>query len=70
MEEHNSVDKRDFGFLGAKGELTAHLGETHTIRGGLEWRWSRVEYDYVCSSTATDHKAVYLAAVVPTLRTA
>ena len=44
---YNSVDKRDFGSLGAKGELTAHLGETHTIRGGLEWRWSRVEYDYV-----------------------
>ena len=44
---YNSVDRRDFGFLGAKGELTAHLGETHTIRGGLEWRWSRVEYDYV-----------------------
>ena len=44
---YNSMDKRDFGFLGAKGELTAHLGETHTIRGGLEWRWSRVEYDYV-----------------------
>ena len=44
---YNSVDKRDFGFLGAKGELTAHLGETHTIRGGLEWRWSRVEYGYV-----------------------
>ena len=43
---YNSVDKRDFGFLGAKGELTAHLGETHTIRGGLEWRWSRVEYYY------------------------
>ena len=44
---YNSVDRRDFGFLGAKGELTAHLGETHTIRGGLEWRWSRVEYGYV-----------------------
>ena len=44
---YNSVDKRDFGFLGAKGELTARLGETHTIRSGLEWRWSRVEYDYV-----------------------
>ena len=44
---YNSVDKRDFGFLGAKGELTAHLGETHTIRGGLEWRWSRAEYNYV-----------------------
>ena len=44
---YDSVDKRDFGFLGAKGELTAHLGETHTIRGGLEWRWSRVEYGYV-----------------------
>ena len=44
---YDSVDKRDFGFLGAKGELTAHLRETHTIRGGLEWRWSRVEYDYV-----------------------
>ncbi len=44
---YNSMDRRDFGFLGAKGELTAHLGETHTIRGGLEWRWSRVEYGYV-----------------------
>ena len=44
---YNSVDKRDFGFLGAKGELTARLGETHTVQGGLEWRWSRVEYDYV-----------------------
>ena len=42
----DSTDKRDFGFLGAKGELTAHLRETHTIRGGLEWRWSRAEYDY------------------------
>ena len=40
------VDKRDFGFLGAKGELTAHLRDTHTIRGGLEWRWSRAEYNY------------------------
>ena len=44
---YSSADKRNFGFLGAKGELTAHRGETHTIRGGLEWRWSRVEYDYV-----------------------
>ena len=43
---YDSVDKRDFGFLGAKGELTAHLGETHTIRGGLEWRWSTVEYGF------------------------
>ena len=40
------VDKRDFGFLGAKSELTAHLQDTHTVRGGLEWRWSRAEYDY------------------------
>ena len=40
------VDKRDFGFLGAKGELTAHRRDTHTIRGGLEWRWSRAEYNY------------------------
>ena len=40
------VDKRDFGFLGAKGELTAHPRDTHTIRGGLEWRWSRAEYNY------------------------
>ena len=43
---YDSVDKRDFGFLGVKGELTAHLGETHTIRGGLEWRWSTVEYGF------------------------
>ena len=37
---------RDFGSLGAKGELTARLRETHTIRGGLEWRWSKAEYYY------------------------
>ena len=43
---YDSVDKRDLGFLGVKGELTAHLRETHTIRGGLEWRFSRAEYDY------------------------
>ncbi len=42
----DSTDKRDFGFLGTKGELTAHLRDTHIIRGGLEWRWSRAEYDY------------------------
>ena len=42
----NSVDKREFGSLGAKGELTAQLRDTHTIQGGLEWRWSRAEYDY------------------------
>ncbi len=46
---YNSVDKRDFGFLGAKGELNAHLRDTHTIRGGVEWRWSRAEYDYAIS---------------------
>ena len=40
------MDKRDFGSLGAKGELTAHLHDAHTIQGGLEWRWSRAEYDY------------------------
>ena len=37
---------RDFGSLGAKGELTVRLRETHTIRGGLEWRWSKAEYNY------------------------
>ena len=42
----DGMDKRDFSFLGAKGELTAHLRDTHTIRGGLEWRFSRAEYDY------------------------
>ena len=46
QEGIDSTDKRDFGLLGAKGELTAHLRDTHTIRGGLEWRWSRAEYDY------------------------
>ena len=46
QEGINSTDKRDFGFLGTKGELTAHLRNTHTIRGGLEWRWSRAEYNY------------------------
>ncbi len=46
QEGIDSTDKRDFSFLGAKGELTAHLRDTHTIRGGLEWRWSRAEYDY------------------------
>ncbi len=43
---YDSVDKRDFGSLGAKGELTAHLRDTHTLQGGLEWRRSRAEYDY------------------------
>ena len=37
---------RNLGSLGAKGELTVHLRETHTIRGGLEWRWSKAEYYY------------------------
>ena len=46
QEGPDSTDKRDFGFLGAKGELTARLRDTHTIQGGLEWRWSRAEYDY------------------------
>ena len=45
----DGVDKRDVGFLGAKGELTANLRDTHTIQGGLEWRWSRAEYDYFVS---------------------
>ncbi len=42
----DGVDTRNFGFLGAKGELTARLLNAHTIRGGLEWRWSVAEYDY------------------------
>ena len=46
QEGIDGVDKRDFGFFGAKGELTAHLRDTHTIQGGLEWRWSKAEYDY------------------------
>ena len=46
QEGINGVDKRNFGFFGAKGELTAHLRDTHTIQGGLEWRWSKAEYDY------------------------
>ena len=45
----NRGDYRDLGFFGAKGELTVHLRETHTIRGGLEWRWSRAEYKYFAS---------------------
>lgn len=46
QEGINGVDKRNFGFFGAKGELTAHLRDTHTIQGGLEWRWSKAEYNY------------------------
>lgn len=46
QEGIDGVDKRNFGFFGAKGELTAHLRDTHTIQGGLEWRWSKAEYDY------------------------
>ena len=40
----DSVDERDFGFLGAKGELTARLLDAHTIRGRLQWCWSAAEY--------------------------
>ncbi|MBI1926445.1 TonB-dependent receptor, partial [Candidatus Poribacteria bacterium] len=42
----DGVDTRDFGFLGGKGELTAHLLDAHTIRGGVEWRGSNATYDY------------------------
>jgi len=42
----DGVDERDFGFLGAKGELTARPLDAHTIRGGVEWRGSAATYDY------------------------
>lgn len=42
----DGVDERDFGFLGAKGELTARLFDGHTIRAGVEGRWSAAKYDY------------------------
>lgn len=39
-------DNRDFRFVGTKAELTANLLDKHTIRSGLEWRWSAAKYDY------------------------
>ena len=42
----SGVDTRDFGFLGSKAEISARLMSTHTLRAGLEWRWSVVDYNY------------------------
>ena len=42
----DGVDQRNLGFLGVKGELTAHLFDIHTIQAGIEWRWSAARYDY------------------------
>ena len=44
------IDQRDFSFFGTKGEFVAHMLNSHTVRCGLEWRWSEVEYNY--ASTA------------------
>ncbi len=46
QEGINGIDTRDFGFLGAKGEISARLLSVHTMRAGLEWRWSVVDYNY------------------------
>ena len=46
QEGVNGVDTRDFGFLGTKAEISARLISTHTLRAGLEWRWSVVDYNY------------------------
>ncbi len=42
----DGIDQRDFSFLGTKGEFVARMLNSHTIRCGLEWRWSTVEYNY------------------------
>ena len=44
------IDQRDFSFFGTKGEFVAQMLDSHTVRCGLEWRWSEVEYNY--ASTA------------------
>ncbi|MCH8295509.1 TonB-dependent receptor [Candidatus Poribacteria bacterium] len=45
-QKGSGLDERELGFIGAKGEVTAQILKTHTIRGGVEWRWSTAEYDY------------------------
>ena len=39
-------DNRDFRFVGTKAELTANVLDKHTIRSGIEWRWSAAQYYY------------------------
>ena len=39
-------DNRNFDFLGTKGEYTANFLQKHTLRTGIEWRWSAAHYDY------------------------
>ncbi|MDE0504328.1 MAG: TonB-dependent receptor, partial [Candidatus Poribacteria bacterium] len=46
QEGVNGIDTRDFGYLGSKAEITARLVNTHTLRAGLEWRWSAADYNY------------------------
>lgn len=42
----SGFDDREFGFLGAKAEVTVQRLKRHTLMGGVEWRWSSAEYDY------------------------
>ena len=44
------IDQRDFSFFGTKGEFVAQMLDSHTVRCGLEWRWSEVEYNYVSTA--------------------
>ncbi len=39
-------DNRDFLYYGTKVELTSNVHDQHTIRSGVEWRWSDAKYDY------------------------
>ncbi len=39
-------DNRNFDYLGTKGEYTANFLQKHTLRTGIEWRWSAAHYDY------------------------
>ena len=48
------IDQRDFSFFGTKGEFVARMLGSHTVRCGLEWRWSEVEYNYA-SMTGSDY---------------
>lgn len=39
-------DNRNFDFFGTKGEYTANFLQKHTLRSGIELRWSAAHYNY------------------------
>ncbi len=42
----DDFDNRHFQYIGSKVEFTSNIFSQHTIRSGVEWRWSKSEYDY------------------------